>query len=75
MTDEHKPQWRTIDSAPKDGTSVLLYVGMFGHDYAVAFWNDDYWHIGSPDAADERDKWNFEFGSPTHWMQLPEAPK
>lgn len=70
-----QPQWRTIDSAPKDGTVILLYVGIFGHDYASAFWNDDYWDIGSRDAADARDKWNFEFGSPTHWMPLPEPPK
>lgn len=52
--------WRTIDSAPRDGTSVLLY----GGDWAFeAQWRDNEWYTAYPN-GDE----------PTHWMPLPNPP-
>jgi hypothetical protein len=59
-------EWRTIDSAPKDGTRVLVdtVLGVF-----IAWWDDDYWE----DAVR-----TFNGGpplKPLHWMPLPEPPQ
>ena len=58
--------WQPIETAPRDGTRVLLYEN--GHYYAGETEGDDgYWSsfcgqyvVTTPD--------------PTHWMPLPEAP-
>lgn len=57
--------WQPIETAPKDGTEVLLYsIGDIGvcywrHDDVLTGWT---WGIGKA------------FGLPTRWMPLPEAP-
>ena len=58
--------WRTIDSAPKDGTEVLITDGV---DYAVAAW------LGYADFPHWRDMGDMgwagqEGGIPTHWQPL-----
>lgn len=56
-------EWKTIETAPKDGTWVLTYGPNFTHNYLL-----DYF-----DQYDEEDQaW---VGNPTHWMPLPEPPK
>lgn len=67
--------WQPIDTAPKDGTKLLLarYVGNPLHDSALWWmaagaWSEKYqnWNdTNTPDA----------FVCPTHWMPLPEPPK
>lgn len=59
-------RWLPIESAPMDGTLILLYtdsgaitVGQF--DSLLKYWRYDY------DNADGHDK-------PTHWMSLPQPP-
>ena len=81
------PYWRGIETAPKDGTPVLLY-------YPEGEWND-YQGRHLPVMAVMR--WDVEFGlragpgadycwfgyydgttpgdKPTHWMPLPAPPK
>ena len=55
--------WQPIDTAPKDGTEVLLWwfrrhvVG----SYVAGGWTDE--SLGQYDV------------SPTHWMPLPEPPE
>jgi len=79
--------WQPIESAPKDGTGVLLYPHM-----ATAHWEfgDEQWIVLEiPLNADRtimRD-WNEKWGlwyclyanvrgvEPTHWMSLPEPPE
>ncbi|WDI91963.1 DUF551 domain-containing protein [Xanthomonas campestris] len=72
-------EWREIESAPKDGTKVLLgggtysygmYVGENYSDVTIAYWYVDHWRGEDRPMHDE---WNTH--NPTHWMPLPEPPK
>lgn len=59
-------EWQSIDTAPKDGTEVLLFQE---GQRNVARWLDS--HVGpvwcTPDAT--------ALYRPTHWMRLPESPQ
>lgn len=56
--------WQPIETAPKDGTWVLLYDVC---DYmVVAVWDYDGWYDLAEDTAHYH---------PTHWMPLPPKPK
>jgi hypothetical protein len=65
------PRWQTIDSAPKDGTRVMLYVppygAMCGHNQFTInpYMNNDVWHLSSCLNKEAQ---------PTHWMPLPQPP-
>ncbi len=62
--------WQPIETAPKDGTRILVYrPGKHNHPaVGVDFWQvghapyDVWWHSPSN-------------GQPTHWMSLPPPPK
>jgi len=60
--------WQPIETAPKDGTEVLIFVSSFMHPAFIvsAFWDDGLWwdihdHGYNPDYVN-------------HWMPLPPAP-
>lgn len=70
-------EWQPIETAPKDGTSVLL-----GCDYdrlgkarvTLAWWDgkwleSQYWN----ECEEEWEDCTVQF-RPTHWMPLPEPP-
>jgi hypothetical protein len=63
--------WRTIDSAPRDGTEILLYGScerdgrFFAPDCNVGWWDED--NLGGWQARDLPI-------DPTHWMPLPAPP-
>jgi hypothetical protein len=73
--------WQPIDSAPKDGTRILLFrptafcalhivIGSWNadsrHDHPKAYWSHDAEHeLGTKEAR------KFQ---PTHWMPLPAYP-
>lgn len=67
--------WHPIETAPKDGTRILLHIKDFRIDCGQ--WNSDqyarkpkpYWDWGFPSKQIMRDD------PPTHWMPLPEPPK
>lgn len=66
-------KWQDIDTAPKDGTEVLVWDRMV----LRACWDDPWdsgnssWHLGACLAfGDESTECN-----PTHWMPLPNAPE
>jgi hypothetical protein len=68
--------WKPIDSAPKDGTNVLLWARLkiappgLGSEPGpvVGFWHDAFakWHMAPEYLRDEL--------IPTHWTELPNPP-
>lgn len=77
LAEAREPKWRPINTAPKDGTVVLLangsgvWTGKYKPVYQSGFAPATTWfslmlnhdHIGNKSCT------------PTHWMPLPEAPK
>jgi len=72
------PQWQPIETAPKDGTNILLLID----EWAIeGYWRLSKWPSGSPrwdviglpshgcGCCSEPDP------EPTHWMPLPDAPE
>lgn len=77
------PQWQPIETAPKDGTWVLLCNGATDEDRedddfgkilrsrpVTAFWDKGDWVFSHWDGA-----WRSCYSCPTHWMPLPQPPK
>jgi hypothetical protein len=60
-------EWKPIETAPKDGTWVLLARGGITGRIAC-LWDKDY-------AGWMNVRAGYEFRAPTHWMPLPEPPK
>lgn len=61
------PDWKPIETAPKDGSEILGYVGSgyVGGAIVLHALNDgDTWH-----------DWDAYAWEPTHWMPLPKPPK
>lgn len=61
--------WQPIETAPKDGTTVL--VELAGDPPTTAYFSEEWgWLLATPGggATDRR-------CNPTHWMPLPESPK
>lgn len=62
------PGWIPIETAPKDGTEILLCAEVT-LDLGICYWREDKvmtgwtWGLGKM------------FGRPTHWMPLPAAPR
>jgi hypothetical protein len=57
--------WQAIETAPRDGTEILLF--------ARGQRNDDYRGVGQ--WSEQRKDWFWSFAiRPTHWMPLPEPP-
>jgi len=68
--------WQPIETAPRDGTAILIYDGI---DYYVSWYAFD-------SVFETNKSWIFgkatgpynayaEIDTPTHWMPLPEPPK
>lgn len=68
------PQWRPIETAPKDGTNVLL-VNRKGN-MAAGLWMDSLsgsgWYLRG--GSLRPDTFFNDHHGPTHWMPLPAAP-
>jgi len=61
-------EWRPINTAPTDGSRVLLY----GQNGKIA---DGHYGVGDGWANPQRFVWPYIHANPTHWMPLPGAPK
>lgn len=69
--------WRTVDSAPKDGTRVLIWPGCW-----PASWSDEVRHQEDRFPGwlivDCEDPWYTIYSLPqevTHWAPQPEGPQ
>jgi hypothetical protein len=64
-------QWRPISTAARGGRWVLLWWPAITDCAVIGYRAPDGWRcpIGSYGGYDEK-----EFGSPSHWMPLPEPP-
>ena len=60
--DVAQPRWQPIETAPKDGTTIIVYEPGL---YQTAAWTGGGWTNAS-------DSW---LGDVTHWMPLPKPPK
>ena len=69
-------EWKTIDSAPKDGASVMLYVPRaITHKIVICHyrsWAVDYTPTGR--AGVWQDRTSRVVYNATHWMPLPPKP-
>lgn len=78
---QHKASWLPIDTAPKDGTHILLYRPSVGEwtKVSIGDWEDDKY------AKKPRPYWSSCYerilgilwcrsNAPTHWMPLPIPP-
>lgn len=60
-------EWQKIETAPKDGTQIMIYDPANGGCNTAA-WLDGVW-----DNA-QADRGQYEYPSATHWMPLPAPP-
>lgn len=73
-------EWKPIDTAPKDGTAILIYPAysmwldhkkLPNYIPYVCRWKDDAFGAGWIEASGEE----YHLFEPTHWMPLPAAPE
>lgn len=77
-------EWQPIETAPKDGTPVLVYATRDGWvakpARLVASYKSGFWQIygaagGEPKSSNIRDPQWLDVVTPTHWMPLPNPPE
>ena len=71
--DADRIEWQPIETAPKDGTDILVMTGETMH---VVRWINihgdfDYWTVDD----NKHGPFTLRGKAPTHWIQLPEPPK
>lgn len=69
--------WQPIETAPRDGTEVLLFLGAPYNKTEKARWFVPWanWQTGDlPTDPDGEEYHGIGSKCPTHWMPLPEAP-
>jgi len=59
-----KPQWRPIETAPRDGTQVIVCRNDGGYIGGAHFVADNWWALEKESHC-----------NPTHWQPLPEPPR
>lgn len=72
LADRKAEAWRPISSAPKDGTTVMVYVPDFEKITEAWFCEQTGLWPHSAAYSDEGEPCNV--GQPTHWRPLPEPP-
>lgn len=67
-------QWQPIETAPKDGTIVLVFSPTDGTHSATfeVYWSKKCWNVAWNDCGRDGD---VEIYNVTHWMPLPPAPE
>lgn len=69
-------EWQPIETAPKDGTVVLLFVPESTDTDGVRVGFFSYWAAYGDWYGDESASHSLSnlYGKPTHWMPLPAPP-
>ena len=68
-------KWQLIETAPKDGTKILIYEDLGWEKLIYVVRWVDAWVNPSIGAWLEADGEGHATYDPTHWMPLPEPPK
>ena len=79
-------EWQPIDTAPKDGTPILVYADCsgweeYGKSRVVAYWTRHCWAAYGPAfgeplrSKDGMTPQRIADCNPTHWMPLPTPPQ
>ncbi len=72
-------EWQPIETAPKDGTVIILCESGYRDSIRASFWRQDGdgfpWKFLDPDSETFLNGWLGDHRGPTHWMPLPEPPK
>ena len=65
--------WQPIETAPKEGTAILVYDGDI---MTTAAWNKMFYDEDPEWVILTYDDWDLDSPrfSPTHWMPLPDPP-
>lgn len=69
--------WMPIESAPKDGTKILLVcmdAKSSDTQHRVGTMAVDFWHDGTKHGFVGWGKFNSRYWPATHWMPLPSLP-
>ena len=65
------PQWRPIETAPKDGADILTFGSVYSkesaHRVSISWWSHGRFWTSLPQDGQED-------SYPTHWMPLPNPP-
>ncbi len=75
---EQPPEWRPIETAPKDGTFVIVWPPTWNGVTSCAHWNaDEYLKKPQPywSRTDDLGRKKSREKPPTHWLPLPPAPE
>jgi hypothetical protein len=70
MAEQAVPRWQHIKTAPKDGSSYLVWAEGVGMAHYMADYPSGYPHRGP--VSENLKAWNVVA---THWMPLPKGPK
>jgi hypothetical protein len=71
-------EWQAIETAPKDGTRILLFIPGVGVE--IGYWLDtETVRYGKVEYSTKKWTWNadlfgFKTAQPAHWMPLPKPP-
>ncbi len=71
------PQWQPIESAPRDGSEVYVWVTGNGNYKTEARFLNNKWHDYRVDNSSGygQMEWSPIDGNITHWMPLPQPPE
>ena len=66
-------EWKPIESAPRDGTAVLLYCPKFywGAGVYLGWWEGSHFAVCTEGQTD----YPYSDDGATHWMPLPPPPR
>lgn len=75
-------EWQPIETAPKDGTPIVLYAGRYGAlgmGICCGAWRWNQWRIygvanGPPSSGKKKETQWLDEVAPTHWRPLPPPP-